>query len=162
MSKAACRTRLRDLLEAHVGLIADANRYLGQIKSAIAQNDVEVLRHNLTTPDASIAAIEQLEPERRQLLVEFGFSGDCAGLEACVNWCDDESRHLGDLFSRLVGELEELQRAIQVNNLLINKGKDRIRRSIGILTGLGSAADNTYGRQGQKLEDSGRRNIAIA
>ena len=162
MSKADCRARLQDLLEVHVSLIADANQYLAQVKNAIAQNNVEVLRQSLNTPDASIAAIEQLEPDRRQLLVEFGFNGDCAGLEACVQWCDDESQHLRDLFSRMVNGLEELQRSIQVNNLLVNKGKDRIRRSIGILTGLSESTDDIYGRQGQKLEHTGRRDIAIA
>ena len=162
MSKSTCRSRLNDLLQAHIGHIAEANQYLLSIRNAIAQNDLGAMQLNLENPDASIAAIERLENDRHELLVEFGFAGDHAGFEQCVHWCDDDSHQLDDLFSRLITELEELQRSIQVNNLLVNKGKERVKRSIGILTGLGHSTGNTYDHKGEKLEPSGRRNIAIA
>ena len=162
MNKAGCRTRLQDLMQAHIGYIADANQYLLNIKNAIAENDLGAIQLSLKTPDSSIAAMEQLEKDRRQLLSEFGFDGDNAGFEQCVRWCDDDSGRLGNLFAELVSELERLQHSIQVNNLLVNKGKDRVRRSIGILTGLGNSTTNTYGSNGEKLESEGRRNIAIA
>ena len=162
MNRAACRTKLGDLLQAQVGHICNAIQYLHSIKNAIADNDLGALQANLSSPDASIAAIERLERDRHQLLGEFGFDADCANFEHCIRWCDDDQQELGKLFAELVAKLEELQHSIQVNSLLVNKGKTRVRRSIGILTGLGDSTDNIYGRKGEKLEQNGRRNIAIA
>lgn len=162
MTRDVCRARLQELLQVHIGHIARANEYLSKIRSAIAENDLAAVQLSLEAPDASIAAIEELEQDRRQTLGEFGFDGDNAGFEQCVRWCDNDSHQLHDLFSELITELEKLQHSIQVNNLLVNKGRNRVRRSLGILTGLGHSAGNTYDRKGEKLETEGCRNIAIA
>lgn len=163
MTETACRQRLTDLLSAHNTRIGAANDYLLSIRNAIAANDLEKLRERLSHPEFEIDAIEQIEQQRHEVLAAFKFDQDSKGFEACIAWCDDEAGQLAALYAQLVENLVQLQHAIQLNNLLINKGRDRLRRSIGILTGLGAGANHkTYSSSGQTEQSLGRRDIAIA
>ena len=106
--------------------------------------------------------IENLEQQRYQLLTDFGFDQDPDGLEKCINWCDQDQQ-LSALYQQLIASLMDLRQSIQINSLLVNKGQDRVRRSIGILTGGGtSGTGKTYGKKGQPIDPAGRRDIAIA
>lgn len=163
MKAAQCRERLIELLLAHITSIAEANAYLLGFRNAIADDNLDALQQALRHPEAAFESIERLERQRHHLLGESGFSRDRAGFEECVRWCDDEHRRVSNLYRQLVDALVELQHSIQVNSLLVNKGKDRVRRTIGILTGHGESDDgNTYSRKGKTSEGASRRNIAIA
>ena len=163
MSIERCRERLIELLRAHNTCIESANAYLESIKVAIAENRLDQLQQSLSSPELPMAEIERLESERRALLQTFGFDGDEKGFEKCVAWCDDDSGHVTTLYQQLVQNLLKLQHSIQLNSLLVSKGQDRVRRSIGILTGIGSANQSrTYSSDGKTTSDNGRRDIAIA
>ena len=158
-----CRERLADLLKEHQLRIGKANDYLVNIKNAITENRLENLQQSLSNPELSIEDIEQLEQQRHQLLASYGFTEDYDGFEKCISWCDNEQGQLSKLYQQLIESLVQLQHSIQVNNLLVSKGRDRVRRSIGILTGLGSGGNcKTYSSSGKALEVGGRRNIAVA
>ncbi len=158
-----CRERLIELLRAHNACIESANAYLASIKSAIAENRLEALQQSLSGPEMPMAEIERLESERHALLQACGFDGDDDGFRKCIAWCDDDGGHIYDLYQQLVKNLVQLQRAIQLNSLLVSKGQDRVRRSIGILTGIGDNSQaKTYRSDGKTSADSGRRDIAIA
>ena len=163
MNAVECRTRLIELLEAQTSRIAMANDFLVTIKNAIAENRLDQLQQSLASPDLAIDEIEQLEQQRFQLLSSYGFDTDSGGFEKCVAWCDDEQQQVSGLYQRLIQDLVQLQHSIQLNSLLVSKGKDRVRRSIGILTGVTNAGNcNTYSSNGQTLDPAGRRDIAIA
>ena len=163
MSAAACREALSALLARHVAQIDAANAYLRAVKQAIADNDLESLQHSLDRPAFDVDALERLEAERHRLLDAHGFSADSGGFEKCIDWCDDPAGELADGYARLVEGLVALQHSIQLNQLLVNRGKDRVRRSLCLLGGLGSAGQcKTYGSDGKAEQPTGRRDIAIA
>lgn len=163
MNQNHCRLRLSELLQAQNDRITRATAYLEDVKNAIADNRMDNLQQTLSSPDLDIEDIEKLEQQRYEVLSSVGFEQDNAGLEKCIEWCDDDRSQLSELYQQLVGNLVALQHSIQINNLLVNKGQERVRRSIGILTGAGTpATGKTYGSQGETINPTGRRNIAIA
>ena len=163
MNQPQCRQRLRELLQAQKDRIVRANEYLAKIKNAIAEGQLDNLQQSLKSPDLAIEDIEKLEKQRSRLLAEFGFEKNHDGLEKCIDWCDDDDEQLSKLYQQLIDNLFELRRSIQINSLLVNRGQQRVRRSIGILTGAGSSGIcKTYGNKGQTIDPADRRGIAIA
>ncbi len=163
MKTEQCRARLIEILRAHNLCIESANAYLASIKTAIAENRLDQLQQSLSGPEMPMAEIERLETERHSLLQTYGFDSGDDGFQKCVDWCDDDSGHLKELYQQLVHNLVELQRSIALSSLLISKGQDRVRRSIGILTGIGNANQaKTYQSDGKTSAQSNRRDIAIA
>jgi len=163
MSSTQCRAQLSELMETHISRISRANDYLAEIKKAIAENQLETLQQSLAQPDFSVEDIERLEQQRYQLLSSYGFAKDSDGFQKCVNWCDDEQAQIAELYQQLIQGLVQLQHSIQVNSLLVTRGRDRVKRSIGILTGLGTTGNcKTYSSEGKALDPNGQRNIAIA
>ena len=138
MSSTQCRAQLSELLETHISRIARANAYLAEIKKAIAENQLDALQQSLSQPDFSVEDIERLEQQRYQLLASYGFTRDSGGFRKCVEWCDDERKHVSELYLQLIKGLEQLQHSSQINSLLVTRGRDRVKRSLGILTGLGA------------------------
>ena len=162
MSAKACREDLGELLASHVAQIDAATAYLRGVKQAIARNDLENLQQSLEQPDFDVDAIERLEAERHRLLETHGFGADLAGFEQCIAWCDDADGGLAERYRQLVQSLIALQHSIQLNQLLVNRGKDRVRRSLCLLGGLGGGQARTYGSDGKAEQAGGRRDIAIA
>jgi flagellar biosynthesis/type III secretory pathway chaperone len=163
MNSESCREQLIELLEEHNDRINRATEYLANIKQAIAENRLENLQDSLSNPDFAVDDIERLEQQRYQLLSSYGFSQDSDGFEKCMAWCDDEQKQISGLYQQLIQSLVQLQHAIQVNSLLVTRGRDRVKRSLGILTGLGAASNyKTYSSDGKTLSTPGRRDIAIA
>jgi len=162
MNNQQCREQLTALLEEHVQRISGASEYLAGIRQAIAENQLESLQESLAKPGFVVDDIEKLEQQRYQLLSDYGFSQDADGFEQCMAWCDDEEQRVSELYQQLIQNLVQLQHSIQVNSLLVNRGRDRVRRSLGILTGLGtSGTPKTYSSDG-KLDPGDSRDIAIA
>ena len=163
MNSSQCREQLTALLGAHIARISSANDFLLAIKNAIAANQPENLQQSLANPELALDQIEQLEQQRHQLLSTYGFSENSDGFEKCVAWCDNEQGQVSGLYQQLIQGLVQLQHSIQLNNLLIARGQDRIRRSLGVLTGLGAMGNcKTYSSNGKTLSPTGQRDIAIA
>jgi flagellar biosynthesis/type III secretory pathway chaperone len=159
----ACREQLTELLQAHNARISSANAFLLTIKNAIADNQLETLQQSLANPELAVDDIEQLEQQRYQLLSTYGFSENSDGFEKCVAWCDNEQGQVSRLYQQLIQGLLQLQHSIQINTLLVTRGQDRVRRSLGVLTGLGTAGNcKTYSSNGKTLSPAGQRDIAIA
>jgi len=163
MNSNQCREQLTALLEDHNARISSANDFLLAIKNAIAANQLENLQQSLASPELALDRIEQLEQQRHQLLSTYGFSENSDGFEKCVAWCDNEQGQVSGLYQQLIQGLLQLQHSIQLNNLLIARGQDRVRRSLGVLTGLGATGNcKTYSSNGKTLSPTGQRDIAIA
>ena len=162
MNNQQCREQLTALLEEHIQRISGASDYLAGIRQAIAENQLERLQDSLAKPEFAVDDIEQLEQQRHQLLSNYGFSQDADGFAQCMAWCDDEKQRVSELYRQLIQNLVQLQHSIQVNSLLVDRGRDRVRRSLGILTGLGNTdSSKTYSSDGT-LGSSDPRDIAIA
>ena len=162
MNPEQCRTRLSDLLQQHITCVASANDYLSGIKTAIAENRIDGLAQSLSGETMPMAEIERLENERHQLLADCGFDSGDDGFKKCIAWCDDGGQ-VDQLYQQLVQNLLKLQHSIQLNSLLISKGQERVRRSIGILTGIGAGVQaKTYSSNGKTSDSSNQRDIAIA
>ncbi len=163
MSSKQCREQLIALLEAHNTRIIGAVDYLDSIKQAIAENRLENLQQSLSSPDSALDDIERVEQQRHQLLSTYGFTQDSDGFEKCMAWCDNEQQQVHELYQRLVQSLVQLQHSIQINSLLVTRGRDRVRRSLGILTGHGAAGNcKTYSSDGKTLSPTDQRDIATA
>ena len=163
MNPADCRQALNRLLHAQQQRVGDASSYLQQVKQAVAEDNLDELQKLLAQPGFSLGEIESIEAERRKLLQRFGFTTDAEGFERCIDWCDDSDLSLATQNRLLRTELLELQRQIQLSQLLVNKGQDRVRRSLGILTGIDTGNQGkTYDSAGKAALPPGRRNIAIA
>ena len=163
MNPVECRQILDRLLQSQQQRVADTRDYLQQVRQAVAEDDLETLQTLLERPGIALAEIESIEAERQQLLQRFGFGTDAEGFERCLGWCDDADASLASRNQALRQELIELQRQLQLNQLLVNKGQDRVRRSLGILTGMDTATQGkTYDSAGKAALPRGRRDIAIA
>ena len=163
MNPVECRQALGRLLLSQLKRVADAGNFLQQVRQAVAEDDLGKLQTLLEQPGIALAEIESIEAERQQLLQNFGFGADAEGFERCIDWCDDGEASLATRNQELREELIGLQRQVQLNQLLVNKGQDRVRRSLGILTGMDTANQGkTYDSDGKAALPGGRRDIAIA
>ena len=162
MNPSDCRRQLIALLTSQIERVEAANRYLRRIKQAVSANDLAALQELLQQPGFSLQEIESAEIERRHLLQASGFTPDGDGFERCLSWCEG-GEALAELRADLTTQLTDLKRELQLNRLLVNKGQDRIRRSLGILTGIDTGAPaKTYDSAGHTTLPGGRRDIAIA
>ncbi len=163
MSQQECRDQLLDLMRAQNECIVTAHSRLDEIGQALSENKIDSLQRSLVSPDLGFEQLQQLEHQRHALLQRYGFETDAAAQTACIDWCDDANRQLASLNRDLVANLQSLQRSIQLNNILVGKGRDRIRRSIGILTGQERVNQcKTYSSSGKTEQGPGQRDIAIA
>ena len=155
-----CHKELLALLGRQTDELEAINAYLGDLKSAIAEGETEVLNELLTQQRLPIAEMEDLESQRHKLLEIYGYQPDREGLLGCIAWCDSDeiiSRQY-ELFRQA---LLRLQRAIQVNSLLVSKGKERVRQSLQLLVGqTNNEQATTYASNGKTDGDHQLRTIA--
>ena len=163
VSPSQCRQILSQLLQAQLAKVDEVNHYLLELKDSIAQNDIEAINGTLSQNNLPIGEIEDLEDHRNQLLSQYGFEANKEGQAACIKWCDDNEGNLSKQYQLLSESLIQLQRSIQINALLVNKGQDRIRRSVSLLTGqVNNEKSSTYSKNGQTYTANNKRSISQA
>ena len=163
MNPRECRDLLVELMAAQDEQVTAVRARFDQIRKAIADNQIDNLQQSLDDSDPGFAQLQHLEQQRHALLQRFGYAADAAAQTACIDWCDDASGQLAAQHAKLVDNLQALQRSIQLSNLLVGKGRDRIRRSLGILTGQAQSGQcKTYSSSGKAEDGPGYRDIAIA
>lgn len=156
-----CFQQMNALLTRQIDEIDGISSFLQAIKKAIATNELDSLKQLLSQQNP-LENIGSLETQRHQLLTTFGYELSQQGMEQCIDDCDHEGV-LGSLYQSFQQSLSDLQHAIQVNNLLIDKNKIRIRNSLKLLTGQQNAdSTNLYSRRGQALAHNNGRSIAQA
>jgi flagellar biosynthesis/type III secretory pathway chaperone len=158
-----CQQALSQLLQIQLTKVNEVNRFLVELKVSIAQNDIETINATLSENDLPIAEIEDLENHRNQLLSQYGFKANKEGQAACIKWCDDNEGNLSKQYLLLSESLIQLQQSIQINALLVNKGQNRIRRSVSLLTGqVNDEKSSTYSKNGQTHGTANKRSISQA
>ena len=156
-----CFQKTTALLSQQTDEIEGINAYLVDIKNAISANDIETL-NTLLTQQLPMENIGNLENQRHQLLADYGYELTQQGLEQCISDCDTNSR-LEEQYRLFQQALLHLQRSIQVNNLLIDKNKKRVHKSLKLLTGQQNSDNSkTYASNGRPSGYSNKRSIAQA
>lgn len=157
-----CFQKLTALLFKQADEIKGINAYFDDIKNAIATNEIEALNTLLTKQQLPIEDISNLETQRNQLLAAYGCELTQQGLEQCIDECDTNGS-LEKQYQLFQKALLHLQRSIQVNSLLIDKNKNRIHKSLKLLTGQQNSDNSkTYASNGQTSSHSNKRSIAQA
>jgi flagellar biosynthesis/type III secretory pathway chaperone len=158
-----CREALDQLLQTQLATVEEVNQYLVELKTSIARNDIGAINGTLAEHNLPINEIEKLENRRNQLLIQYGFEASNEGLTECIKWCDDNEYNLSKLYQLLTDSLIQLQQSIQINALLVNKGQDRIKRSVSLLTGqVSNEKSSTYTKNGQTHDTTNKRSISQA
>jgi len=158
-----CRKALSQLFQLQLTKVEEVNHYLVELKTSIAQNNIEAINSNLSQNNLPIAEIENLENRRNQVLSQYGFEADNEGQLGCIKWCDDSDESLAKLYQLLSISLVQLQKSIQINSLLVNKGQDRIRRSVSLLTGqVNNERSSTYSKSGYSQGANNKRSLSQA
>jgi hypothetical protein len=153
-----CYTELSDLFETQISELHAINSYLTKIKNAVAENDVEALNNLVAEQRLPIKEIETLQAKQHQLMSMHNFESNNAGLQKCIAWCDRQDMLIGQ-FEAFKQEMEVLQRSLQISDILVSKGQNRIRQSLHLLTGQTVNA-KTYSSSGLSQETTDGRSIA--
>lgn len=148
-----CARSLLPLLQQQLEQVNDFNNYLEQIKQAISHNDKDQLNQLLSATTLDVESIEQLQLKLQQTVAEYGFTLSTEGLDECVNAC--QLPQLSKLHSDLKQQLQNLQNALLVNDLLVRKNQQRVRQSIRLLSGHQAVSSSmTYSSSGNTSEDN--------
>ncbi|MFT5658596.1 MAG: flagellar biosynthesis/type III secretory pathway chaperone [Gammaproteobacteria bacterium] len=162
-SQDQCRHDLIRLLQAQLDKVQEVNTFLVELKASIAQNDIDAINAFLSHDSLPISEIEALEGQRNKILATYGFQSNNNAQQECIAWCDDSDASLSTQFKLFTEALLNLQRSIQVNDLLVSKGQERIRRSVQLLTGKAdSEGSSTYSKSGQTRTGTDKRSITRA
>ncbi len=157
-----CHAELLALLVHQSEELEAINTYLAEIKSAIVENDTDSLNALITQQRLPVAEMDNLENQRNRLLASYGFKPDRDGLASCIAWCD-KGEAISQQYAIFQQALLRLQHAIQINSLLVNKGRERVRQSLQLI--MGQPASNrmtTYSSNGKTDDNSSHRTIARA
>jgi flagellar biosynthesis/type III secretory pathway chaperone len=158
-----CQQALSQLFQTQLTRVDEINLFLIKLKASIAQNDTEAINTTLYENNLPISEIEEFENSRNQLLNQYGFEANIKGQTACIKWCENNEGNLSKQYQLLSESLIQLQQSIQINALLVNKGQDRIRRSVSLLTGqVNNEKSSTYSKNGQTNLTANKRSISQA
>lgn len=148
-----CAKQLYPLLQQQLKLVEDFQHYLDEIKQAISVNQKERLQELLNQPAIELSSVEQCQLHQFQLLAEFGFEASAKGVQVCIDTCQNSD--LSSLYSQLTEQLQQLQNALMINDLLIRKNQQRIRQSIRLLSGHDiKNASMTYSSSGNTSDST--------
>jgi flagellar biosynthesis/type III secretory pathway chaperone len=158
-----CQQALSQLFQTQLARVDELNLFLIRLKASIAQNDSEAINTTLSENNLPINEIEEFENSKNKLLNQYGFEVNIKGQAACIKWCDNDEGILSKQYKLLSESLIQLQESIQINALLVNKGQDRIRRSVNLLTGqVNNEKSSTYSKNGQTNLTANKRSISQA
>ncbi|MDH5352948.1 MAG: flagellar protein FlgN [Gammaproteobacteria bacterium] len=157
-----CHDALKVLLNRQTVEITALNDYLDEIRTAISEGDITALNNLVSRDKLPLAEIEDLESQRDRLLEVYGFDSGQQALKKCISWCDSD-QIIAQQYEKFHQSLLYLQRAIQLNSLILNKGQQRVRRGLHLLTGRTDSENaKTYSSDGQTREKSFQRHLAQA
>jgi flagellar biosynthesis/type III secretory pathway chaperone len=135
--------------------------YLDRVKQSVTASDSQQLETLLSDNPIDTAAIENRNAQQLQFLQHLGYDINQQDLENWISSFDDSD--LSKSYRKLKEKLQQLEKALLLNSLLVNKNQQRVRQSIRILTGnTTSAGSSTYSRQGNELNEGGGRSLARA
>lgn len=152
MDPGVCREHLTTLLREESELLAQLEELLGRESRVLEISDIQALEATTRARQERMGALARLEEQRRSLCSLHGFTGDRAGLESLMAWCDRE----GKLLSRLRECAERAVRCRDLNDrnaIVVATRLKRVEGMLGALTGRPTRSD-TYGPRGYSTSNS--------
>lgn len=146
MDPGVCREHLSTLLREESALLAELEELLGRESGILETSDVRTLESTTRARQERVGALARIEEQRRSLCALHGFTGDRAGLEALMAWCDRD----GTLLPRLRECAERAVRCRDLNDrngIMVAARLKRVGGMLDALTGRPTRAD-TYGPRG--------------
>ena len=153
-----CLDELSHLFERQISELQEINDYLTRIKNAVAENDIEEMNNLVAKQKPPVAEVEKLQVMQQKLVSNYNFEATGDGLAKCIEWCDLEDR-LVIQYENFKQELTQLQHSLQISDLLVSKGQNRVRQSLQLLTGQ-TANTRVYTSDGHSRDSTDRRSIA--
>jgi len=147
-----CREHLTTLLREESELLAQLEELLARESRVLETSDIQALEATTRARQERMGALARLEEQRRSLCSLHGFTGDRAGLESLMAWCDGE----GKLLSRLRECAERAVRCRDLNDrnaIVVATRLKRVEGMLGALTGRPTRSD-TYGPRGYSTSNS--------
>lgn len=160
ISAQRCREDLIKIFNHQETMLLSLNAYLIDVKDRIAANDVDALNDILQQDILPVEELNELEHQRHRLLAVYGFDSEKQELEKCIAWCDIDNQ-IAQKYQQVNEALAQLQHSVQINDLLVNKGKSKIRRALHILTGQNNLQQTvTYTHSGEAQDSAENRSLA--
>lgn len=153
-----CHDELYHLFETQTCELQAINSYLSEIKNAVAENDVDALNNLVSRQALPIKEVENLQVQQHQLMSNYNFESNNAGLESCIDWCDRQGK-LSQQYQAFKDAMLVLQHSLQISDMLVSKGQNRVRQSLYLLTGQTVNA-RTYTSTGESQDSTDGRSIA--
>lgn len=148
LERTHCSQKIDKSLNQLISQVSGYIDYLSDIKSAIAKNDTVKLIELIEKQQVNPELITATQNQQADTLQQYGFEVSKSGLQACIQACENPSQ-LTNLNNSLNEKLGELEKALLVNSLLIEKGQKRIKNSIRILSGHSTQGPaSSYSSQG--------------
>lgn len=162
LSSEHCFSLFSELLHNQISSIKETTEYLNSIKSAIENNQLEPLQDLIKQNSIPLNTIEEQENALFSLTESSGFERNRDGLAQCIAKYDNQDKTLQSMQIELRQALKKLNTATKVNDHLIIKNKERVHKSLMLLTGNGNTSNQTYSDDGVKHAHSVKRPLAVA
>ena len=143
-----CGKQIEQSFTLQIDQVSSYIHYLTAIKTAISKNDTQKLNDLLQNQPLNPELIEQTQKQQANILTQYGYEICKQGLNACVQDCHNPDQ-LQAQNNSLNDKLNELEKALIVNSLVVKKGQHRVKQSIRILSGHNlSNSASSYTRRG--------------
>ncbi len=152
MDAGVCREHLASLLREESALLAELEDLLTRESRILETSDIQALETTTRARQERMGALARIEEQRRSLCALHGFSGDRAGLESLMAWCDSE----GTLLSRLRECAEHAVCCRDLNDrngIVVAARLKRVEGMLDALTGRPTRSD-TYGPKGYSASNT--------
>lgn len=123
------------LLRQKTQHVTGFKHHLEEIKTAITSNDIDKLNGLISQTTEFFGALNTSQSQLLAFLNEQGNHEPHHALQHFIKQHDDEQQQLHRLNETLNEQLDSLEKALLVNDLLIRKNQHRIKQSIRILSG---------------------------
>ena len=147
MDPGVCRESLATLLSREGALLHELAGLLEREHGILVANDVDSLDKAMQERQIVVGQLLAIEDERRALCRAHGKSGDMAGMQQLLAWCDPR----GTLKARLAESTAGAARCRTLNDkngALVLARMRRVEGLLGALTGQRPEAPATYSPKG--------------
>lgn len=135
-----CRHRLNELLRAEYDCAGRLQSILQAEAEALVGRDLDALEQLVGEKHQLMQRFEQLDSDKQRLLQSHGHSGDQAGIEACIAWCDETGQLLRG-WKALMERVRNCQQQNRVNGVSLDASRRHAQHALNILRGQSPLPD---------------------
>ena len=128
-------SQIAALLNQKTQQVTDFKHHLDDIKTAITSNDLDKLNGLISQTTDYFGALNTSQTQLLAFLNENGDHEPHNALQHFIEQHDDKQQQLHHMNESLKEQIDSLEKALLVNDLLIRKNQHRVKQSIRILSG---------------------------